>query len=99
MKECRDCNQQFAFTVGQQGFYKDRELSEPTRCQPCNLKNKAKMKSMPCDKFKKGMCTFGSSCRMAHGPETVRKPTVMIIEDADEGDYSDGTDYDPDEKY
>jgi len=32
---CRDCGQEFTFTVGEQGFYSSRGFNEPTRCPKC----------------------------------------------------------------
>jgi len=34
--KCRDCGEEFVFTVGEQNFYKDRGFQhEPTRCRRC----------------------------------------------------------------
>jgi CxxC-x17-CxxC domain-containing protein len=34
--KCRDCGEEFVFTVGEQAFYKDRGFQhEPTRCKRC----------------------------------------------------------------
>ncbi len=32
---CKDCGQEFIFTVGEQEFYKEKGFSEPLRCKPC----------------------------------------------------------------
>lgn len=32
---CRDCQRQFIVTVGEQDFFRARELSIPNRCQDC----------------------------------------------------------------
>jgi len=38
---CVDCGQEFIFTVGEQEFYKEKQLaSEPKRCKPCRDKKK-----------------------------------------------------------
>ncbi len=35
---CRDCGQEFAFTVGEQEFYQSHGLqNDPTRCPTCRL--------------------------------------------------------------
>lgn len=33
--ECKQCQQQFVWTAGEQSFYHDRRLLEPKRCKPC----------------------------------------------------------------
>jgi len=41
---CRDCNQEFAFTVGEQEFYASRGLTNaPSRCPACRAARKAQM--------------------------------------------------------
>lgn len=38
---CRDCNQEFSFTVGEQEFYASRGLSnDPSRCPDCRAARK-----------------------------------------------------------
>ncbi|WP_220203614.1 zinc-ribbon domain containing protein [Reticulibacter mediterranei] len=39
---CRDCNEEFIFTVGEQEFYASRGLmNSPTRCPSCRAAHKA----------------------------------------------------------
>jgi CxxC-x17-CxxC domain-containing protein len=39
--KCRDCGEEFVFTVGEQNFYKDRGFQhEPTRCRRCREEKK-----------------------------------------------------------
>ena len=38
---CRDCNQPFVFTLGEQTFYAERGFSEPQRCPACRQARKA----------------------------------------------------------
>jgi len=38
---CRDCGQEFVFTLGEQEFYQQRGFSEPQRCQDCRQVRKA----------------------------------------------------------
>lgn len=39
--KCRDCGEEFVFTVGEQNFYKDRGFQhEPTRCRRCRDEKK-----------------------------------------------------------
>ena len=38
---CRDCGQEFVFTVGEQEFYKEKGFTnEPTRCAACRRAKK-----------------------------------------------------------
>jgi DNA-directed RNA polymerase subunit RPC12/RpoP len=39
---CKDCGQEFLFTVGEQEFFKEKGLtSEPVRCPKCRKARKA----------------------------------------------------------
>lgn len=38
---CRDCGQEFTFTLGEQEFYQQRGFSEPQRCPTCRQARKA----------------------------------------------------------
>ncbi|MGB3327598.1 MAG: zinc-ribbon domain containing protein [Thermomicrobiales bacterium] len=38
---CRDCGQEFVFTLGEQEFYAQRGFSEPQRCPSCRQARKA----------------------------------------------------------
>ncbi len=41
---CRDCNQEFTFTAGEQEFYASRGLTNaPSRCPSCRSARKAQM--------------------------------------------------------
>ncbi|MFC1654138.1 zinc-ribbon domain containing protein [Patescibacteria group bacterium] len=40
---CADCEREFAWTVGEQDFYKDKGISEPQYCMICKGKQKAKI--------------------------------------------------------
>ncbi|HEV2072924.1 MAG TPA: zinc-ribbon domain containing protein [Thermomicrobiales bacterium] len=37
---CRDCNQEFTFTAGEQDFYTQRGFSDPQRCPECRSARK-----------------------------------------------------------
>jgi len=37
---CRDCGQEFVFTLGEQEFYQQRGFSEPQRCPTCRQARK-----------------------------------------------------------
>lgn len=38
---CRDCDQEFTFTAGEQEFYTERGFSEPQRCPTCRQARKS----------------------------------------------------------
>lgn len=39
---CKDCGQEFLFTVGEQEFYAEKGFTnEPVRCKECRAKHKA----------------------------------------------------------
>ena len=39
---CKDCGNEFVFTVGEQEFYKEKGFdNEPVRCQDCRRARKA----------------------------------------------------------
>lgn len=40
-RTCRDCNNVFVFTAGEQRFYEERGFTPPNRCKPCRDKRKA----------------------------------------------------------
>lgn len=43
---CQDCGKEFAFTAGEQAFYKEKGLTnEPKRCKECRDKRKAERQS------------------------------------------------------
>lgn len=33
--ECKNCGKQFTFSIGEQRFYDEKQLSSPTRCKEC----------------------------------------------------------------
>jgi len=37
---CRDCQQPFVFTVGEQKFFAERQFTPPTRCKNCRQARK-----------------------------------------------------------
>jgi CxxC-x17-CxxC domain-containing protein len=46
--KCRDCGEEFVFTVGEQNFYKDRGFQhEPTRCRRCRDEKKRQSGGAP----------------------------------------------------
>lgn len=43
---CRDCGQDFAFTVGEQEFYAQKNLPDPEYCLICRGKYQAMQKDL-----------------------------------------------------
>lgn len=39
---CKDCGEEFIFTVGEQKFYKEKGFYEPVRCKECRKTRKPK---------------------------------------------------------
>lgn len=39
--KCKDCNEDFVFTAGEQEFFQSRGFSEPIRCKSCRDARKA----------------------------------------------------------
>ncbi len=45
---CKDCGQEFVFTVGEQEFYEEKGFeNEPTRCKECRKARKANRNQSP----------------------------------------------------
>lgn len=38
--KCKDCGQEFLFTVEEQAFYQEKKFTPPKRCRPCRQKKK-----------------------------------------------------------
>ncbi len=38
---CRNCGNEFTFTVGEQKFYEEKGFADPVRCRDCRAKRKA----------------------------------------------------------
>lgn len=55
---CRDCNQEFTFTIGEQEFYASRGFTNaPTRCPECRAARKQSQR-VPRDSFSREGNTF-----------------------------------------
>lgn len=39
--QCKDCQQSFVFTIGEQKFYETKQFTPPVRCPDCRQKRKA----------------------------------------------------------
>ncbi len=63
---CRQCGKQFAFTVGEQEFYKLKELTSPSRCPECRSTRKTQITRQVCShcgtEFEKGASVYCTSC-------------------------------------
>ncbi len=42
---CKDCNNEFVFTEGEQNFYKEKGFQTPVRCQSCRKNRKQQRQS------------------------------------------------------
>ena len=42
---CKDCGQEFIFTVREQEFYEEKDFHEPVRCKACRDKKKAEKRN------------------------------------------------------
>jgi len=51
---CKECNQVFIFTVGEQKFYLAQAYDEPKRCKACRTKKKRERQKNR-KRFKKSM--------------------------------------------
>lgn len=40
--QCKDCGEEFTFTVGEQIFFEKNNFTPPSRCKKCRLINKQK---------------------------------------------------------
>ena len=57
--KCRDCNETFVFTEGEQEFYKEKSFdNEPTRCPGCRAAKKLQQRGN-----RGGNSSFGGGSR------------------------------------
>ena len=42
---CKECNSEFDFTVGEQGFYAEKGFDAPLRCKECRQARKQNAKN------------------------------------------------------
>lgn len=47
---CRNCGNEFTFTVGEQKFYEEKGFTEPVRCKECRDKRKAEREKQETEK-------------------------------------------------
>jgi hypothetical protein len=52
---CKDCNQEFVFTEGEQAFYKEKGFdNEPQRCPACRKERKQQRNNYGGDRYSGG---------------------------------------------
>ena len=71
---CRDCDQAFTFTAGEQAFYQERGFSEPQRCPSCRAARKAQRASSGYDTGYSSGDRYGSG-GYASGPRQMYPAT------------------------
>ena len=47
---CRNCGNEFTFTVGEQKFYEEKGFTAPVRCKECRDKRKAEREKQETEK-------------------------------------------------
>jgi CxxC-x17-CxxC domain-containing protein len=74
---CRDCNQPFTFTAGEQEFYQQRGYTEPQRCSSCRAERKAQRDSSSgySSSSYSGSSYGQSSSGYSSGPRTMHPAT------------------------
>jgi len=59
---CKDCRQQFSFTVGEQEFYAQKGFqNEPARCAPCRQVRKRERTGTSNVRFREQPPAFGNT--------------------------------------
>jgi CxxC-x17-CxxC domain-containing protein len=69
---CKECNEDFTFTAGEQEFYAERGFqNEPQRCKPCRDNRKAAARG-PREFFTAVCADCGSEAKIPFEPKTER---------------------------
>lgn len=69
---CKQCNNEFVFTSGEQEFYNERGFqNEPQRCKTCRDERKAASRS-PKQYFEAVCADCGCDCKIPFEPKTDR---------------------------
>ena len=70
---CRDCGQEFVFTVGEQEFFQSRGLlSEPTRCRECRSVRRRNRVGETRQMFPAICASCGAECEVPFEPRDGR---------------------------
>lgn len=68
--KCKDCGEQFTFTVGEQEFYAQKGFeNEPARCAPCRRTKKRERTAMNGAHFRDAQPYKSSSYRTGYDKE------------------------------
>ncbi len=69
---CKECNNEFVFTAGEQEFYAEKGfVNEPQRCKACRDKRKAALKG-PREMHDAVCAQCGKSCQVPFEPKEDR---------------------------
>ena len=71
---CKDCNQEFVFTAGEQEFYAEKGFTnEPQRCKACRAARKGAARSgEPREMFDAVCAECGKPCKVPFQPREDR---------------------------
>jgi len=73
---CKECNEEFEFTAGEQEFFAERGFqNEPQRCKACREKRKAAAKG-PREFFTTECAECGGEARIPFKPEKTDRPVL-----------------------
>ena len=81
---CRDCNNEFIFTVGEQEFYKEKGFeNEPVRCPDCRRAKKAQNNRRQLFQEQKATSALfiGALQCVSNGTFETKKPPAMQVEE------------------
>jgi CxxC-x17-CxxC domain-containing protein len=69
---CKDCNNEFVFTAGEQEFYAEKGfVNEPQRCKPCRVARKNAAKA-PKELHDAVCAQCGKACKVPFEPKEDR---------------------------
>ncbi|MFW6125664.1 MAG: zinc-ribbon domain containing protein [Chloroflexota bacterium] len=70
---CRDCGQEFVFTVGEQEFFESRGLlSQPTRCRECRALRRRERQGDSRRMYSAVCASCGAECEVPFEPRSGR---------------------------
>jgi hypothetical protein len=50
--ECKDCGDEFTFSVGEQAYFAERDFTAPKRCKSCRERRKSASTDLPSPRSK-----------------------------------------------